>query len=219
MVDVGFNKVVNETLGDSFRFAEQIIPEEYLLYVTLGVFLIAVVLYSIFVWKFYRFLAKRDILELNLSQYNHSSNALSKKLTAIFFFIIEYIVVLPIVVFFWFFVIAIILLVLAREQPLGVILLISAVIIGAIRITAYYSEDLSKDLAKIFPFTILVIAMTTPGFFSVELLLAKIYQIPSLFAHTFIYLIVIIVIEFLLRMVWLIFPSKSDSEKKKGYDF
>ena len=52
------------------------VPTAYKPFATLGVFTVLIAIYAIFVWKFYRFLAKRDILGLNLRQYNRSNHPL-----------------------------------------------------------------------------------------------------------------------------------------------
>src|SRR3989344_2620169 len=94
----------------------------------------------------------------------------------------------------------------------GYILFIAAVIVGSIRITAYYTEDLSKDLAKLFPFTILAIALVSPGFFKRETLSA-IWDIGSLLGNVVIYLLVIVLLEFVLRMLTLISPEEKTNKK------
>ncbi|MAG07476.1 hypothetical protein CMI46_01525 [Candidatus Pacearchaeota archaeon] len=207
--------VFQETVVKWVNFFSNAIPAPYDTYINLGLAIIAVTLYAIFVWKFYRFLAKRDLLELNLAQYNNSVNPGFFKFLAVILFIIEFIIILPIIVFFWFFVMAVIIFVLLGDRIItadvtaGYILFIAAVIVGAVRIASYYSEDLSKDLAKMFPFTILAIALVSPGFFKKETVSA-LGEIGSLMGNIFVYLIVIIVLEFILRMLYLVSPKKEE---------
>ncbi|MEA3329591.1 MAG: hypothetical protein U9Q06_02495 [Nanoarchaeota archaeon] len=197
------NQLFQKTIVEGLNYISGVLPEPYKTYINLGLVLIGITIYSIFVWNFYRFLAKRDLLELNLGQYNKTDNPGFYKFLAILLFTIEYIIILPIVVFFWFFVMAMLIFILATDlqgTP-GTVLFISSAIIGAIRITAYYNEDLSKDLAKMFPFTILAIALVTPGFLEISTL-QGVGQIGSLMSNIFVYLIVIIVLEFILRMLF-----------------
>ncbi|MBS3155298.1 hypothetical protein J4404_02255 [Candidatus Woesearchaeota archaeon] len=147
------------------NFIEPVFPKVYQAYF---LFLALVLLYIIFIWRFYKFLAKRDLLELNLAQYNSSEHPVETKVFALILFVIEYIIILPIVVFFWFFVMAVLLLILAKAHTISNIILVSAIFIGAVRIMAYYRQDLAKEIAKLIPLNILAIAMMTPGFFSVE---------------------------------------------------
>ena len=70
-------------------------------------FVLGVVIYSMFIFKFYRFLGKMDIFELNLKKYNTSKNAGMKKFMSIIFYMLEYIILFPLFVFFWFLIIPI----------------------------------------------------------------------------------------------------------------
>jgi len=152
------------------------------------------------------------LLELNLNQYNNSEHPFLKKFFEVLLFIAEYIIILPVVVFFWFFVISIILLLLAKEHSISNILLISATMVGAIRISAYYNEDLSKDLAKLFPLTVLAVAFLTPNFFDLNDTISKISEIPNLFTNIIFYLIAIVILEFVLRIFFLIIPNQDEEE-------
>ena len=206
------NNITSETLNNSLNSISSLFPEPYKSYLVLGIFILLISIYSIFVWKFYRFLAKRDLLELNLNQYNNSDHPFLKKFFEVLLFIAEYIIILPVVVFFWFFVISIILLLLAKEHSISNILLISATMVGAVRISAYYNEDLSKDLAKLFPLTILAVAFLTPNFFDLNDTISKISEIPNLFTNTIFYLISIVILEFILRIFFLIIPNNDEEE-------
>jgi small-conductance mechanosensitive channel len=203
---------VSRGIGSMFDFFNRI-PEEYRIYLTLGIFIVLITLYAIFVWKFYRFLGKRDLLELNLNRYNRTEHAFTNKFFAVVLFFVEYIIILPIVVFFWFIVIALMLLILAEDQTIGDILLKSAVIVGVVRIASYYKEDLARDLAKVFPFTILIFALLTPQSLDLQGMVSKIYLIPGLFSNILIYLFVIASLEFILRVVYLVMPPVNEGEE------
>ncbi len=166
---------------------------------TLTFFTTVIVIYSIFVFYFYRFLAKKDILELNLNQYTQYSNIAVVKFFAILFYIIEYLMIMPILTFFWFSIFSILILLLAKGIAVKIILLISASLVAAVRITAYINNDLAKDLAKMLPFTLLVIAIMTPGFFNVSIFLERISEIPSLLSSISYYLLFIVAIELIMR--------------------
>ncbi|MFA5060715.1 MAG: hypothetical protein WC494_00155 [Candidatus Pacearchaeota archaeon] len=158
------------------------------------------VIYSIFVYYFYRFLAKKNLFELNLSQYNQYSSPGIVKFFAVLFYFLEYILFLPIMVLFWFGVLAILILMMAEGVETPTILLISAALVASVRITSYVSENLSKDLAKVFPFTIIAVAITQKGFFNVSSFLSRIGEIPSLFSNILYYLVFIVAIELLMRV-------------------
>jgi len=163
-------------------------------------FTAVIVLYSVFVFYFYKFLAKKNIIELNLNQYNQSINPTLVKFFAALFYVIEYIIILPILTFFWFAVLSILILLLAKGIEIGTILLISAALVAAVRITAHISEDLSKDLAKMLPFTLIAIAITTSGFFNIGDLLSRVKEIPLLLSNIPYYLIFIMATELIMRV-------------------
>lgn len=170
------------------------------LMLTLAFFTLVIVLYSIFVFYFYRFLAQKDILELNLNRYNKYTNPFIAKIFATFFYIIEYIILLPILTFFWFAFLSILILILSKGLDTSTVLLISAALVASVRVTSYVSEDLSKDLAKMLPFTLLAIAITTAGFFNIDALLSRISSVPSLFLNIPYYLLFIVGVEFIMRI-------------------
>jgi|TARA_B100002003_G_C14116177_1_gene536868 hypothetical protein len=178
-----------------------ILITEKILALTLLFFTTVIVIYSIFVFYFYRFLAKKNIIELNLNQYNQYSNPFVIKIFAIFFYIIEYIVLLPILTFFWFGILAILTLILAKDLPVDTVLLIAAALVASIRVTSYVNEDLAKDLAKMLPLTLLAIAITTAGFFNRSIFFERIGEIPDLFSNVPYYLIFIIGIELIMRVM------------------
>ena len=125
----------------------------------------------------------------------------------------EYIIIVPLIVFFWFFILAIFLILLSKNTSVEQILLISAAIIAAARITSYFEEDLSKDLAKLFPFTVLVIFLLEPNFFKLGILLERAMEIPSLLNHILIFLIFIVVLEVIMRLIFLVVDFWTSEEE------
>jgi hypothetical protein len=159
-----------------------------------------IVIYAVFVYYFYRFLASKNLININLNQYNQYQNPAFAKFFAGIFYIAEYIIILPVITFFWFAVLAILVLVLSEGMAIGDALLISAALVSAVRITAYISENLSKDLAKMLPFTLIAIAITKPGFFTVSLMMERVAEIPTLFSSLPYYLLFIVGVELTMRI-------------------
>jgi len=87
----------------------------------------------------------------------------------------------------------------------------------AIRICSYYTEDLSRDVAKMLPFALLGIFLVSPSYFEISDIQAKINQLPDLVNIAVIYLIFLTLVEWILRILLnikrLIFPSKEKSEE------
>lgn len=169
-------------------------------YFNLAFFIVLLTIYSIFVWKFHKFISKRDIFEINLHQYNKVDHPLLNKVVAVLFFLIEYLVILPAIVFFWFFIMALMLLFLAKDYPLPQLILISACIVGVIRIISYYKQTLAEEITKQFPLALLVISLTSSEFFNLDKTILKVSLIPQLLSSIIIYLLFILILEFILRI-------------------
>jgi hypothetical protein len=157
-------------------------------------------------------MARKNIIEFNLNQFNNYEHPVSVKFFAILFYTIEYIILLPLLASFWFVFLSIVLFLMAEGMTISAILLISTALVASVRITAYISEDLSRDLAKMVPFTLAVIAITKPSFFKVDHLISNIYEIPLLLSNILYYLLFIIAIEFVMRIGELIFNSSGEED-------
>src|SRR3989344_2541240 len=96
-----------------------------------------ITLYALFIWEFYRFIGKRDIIKLDLNKYNNATHPTVSKILEILLFFIESLIIFPIVIFFWFIVLSLFLLFLSKSQSINQIILIAAGTVGAIRITSY----------------------------------------------------------------------------------
>jgi phosphotransferase system glucose/maltose/N-acetylglucosamine-specific IIC component len=93
------------------------------------------------------------------------------------------------------------------------ILMISTIIIILIRITAYYKESLSRELARILPFTILAFAIIQKGLFNFQEIFVRFTQLSSLFQNILWYIATIVLVEIILRVFDFIF-SLFDLEDK-----
>jgi hypothetical protein len=70
---------------------------------------------------------------------------------------------------------------------------------------SYYNEDLSKDLAKLLPFTLLAISIINPKFFDINRIFNNLSEITGFFNEIIIYLAFIIILEMILRFFDFIF--------------
>lgn len=159
-----------------------------------------IVIYSIFVFYFYRFLAKKNIIKLNLNQYNQAQHPFFSKFLAIILYVFEYVLIIPIATIFWFVVLSIFLLIISKSTDVASVILISAALISSIRVTSYISEDLSRDLAKMLPLTLLALALTDSSFFSIKVVMERFAEIPSMFQYVPYYLLFIVGLEFIMRL-------------------
>jgi hypothetical protein len=200
------------------------VPEEQKVLVSLLLYTLFIVLYAVFIWKFYRFMAEKDIIKFNLSQYNRSKSPALEKSYALLLNILQYLIILPFLVLFWFTVFSILLLILSKSQSTYQILLITAAIIASTRVAAYLNEGLSRDLAKIFPFTVLALFILDPDFFNINILFDKFVQVPEIFSNILIFVVFIFGIELILRLVYsfaaFIYSKRGEPmEQKVGKSF
>lgn len=175
----------------------------------LNVLILSIVLavVSLFIWEFYKSTSKRNLIHLNLRQYNTSEHPILSKLFAIFYFFIEYILIMPLLITLWFSALSFMLLLIAEEgTPVGQVLLIAAVVIGGIRILAYFKGEIAKDVAKMFPFIALSIFILTLGnSFNLDNLISQARIIPSLVNHIFSFVLIIFFIEIVLRVFYTVY--------------
>lgn len=188
---------------DFYREVFSFFPDYVGFFFNFLVLVLLVVVYSIFIWKFYKFISKENPLGLDLNKYNTAEHSfMARLLTAVFYFV-EYILILPFLIFIVFFIFTFFLIILSSNQDTSQLLVISAVIIAAIRMTAYYKEAVSQEIAKMLPITLLGVSVLNPKSFSdigfIERIISHITVIPALFDQIKYYLLFIIVLEVLLR--------------------
>jgi hypothetical protein len=165
----------------------------------LAFFTAVILAYSLFVFYSYRLFSKKNLFDFNFNEYLNTANPTITSIFGFFLYIVEYIFILPFFIILWFGFYSIFLLILARNLEIQTILLISSALISAIRISSFASESLSKDLAKMLPFTLLALALVGERFFSLELLLERFSAIPSLISSLPIFLLFIFGVEIVLR--------------------
>ncbi len=158
-----------------------------------------VVVYSIIVWKFYRFVSRRNPLGLDLSRYNKAQSSFLRKLFSAFLYFVEYIIIFPFVIFVIFVGFTFLLIILTETTDIAHLLIVSAVIIATIRVTAYYQEELSRDIAKLIPLMLLTLMVINPLFLAetqyLEQVILRLVQIPQFISEIGYYLIFIIILE------------------------
>jgi hypothetical protein len=207
--------LISQNLIDMYNYIVSSLPERVQNFISLFLLVLIIFVYAIFVWKFYRFISKKNIISLDLRQYNRSKHPFLSKIWNYLLYILEYIIILPFFIFFWFGIFTIFLLFLTEDLPINTILLISAMVIGSIRMASYYKEDISKEIAKLLPFTLLAVSMTKSGFFDFQRILAQINQLPSFFNNILDYLIFIVILEIILRIFDILFSKLGINDEEE----
>ncbi len=207
---------VGNSLGGAYTAFMNFFPYPLNNLFSLLILVLVVFIYALLIWKFHRFIAKKDILELNLDQYNQSTHPIFAKVFGSLFYVAEFILLLPFTLIVGFFLFSIFLIVLTDVSiPVQNVFLISATIIAVIRLAAYYREDLAREIAKLLPLTLLAIAVTELDFLNPTRFFDGISVIPSLFGEILIYFLFLFLLEVLLRLFDLLFSAFGFSEEEE----
>ncbi len=166
------------------------------------VYILGMTVYAVFVFNFYRFVATRDMFQIDLSKYEESRFRWVRAFLHIVMYIIKYLIVFPVFAFFWFAILTLILTFLSKDQSFTDILLMALATVSAIRVTSYYNEALSTDLAKILPFAVLGIFLIDTSFFTVSDSLDTLLEAEGYMENILYYLAFLILLEFALRIIF-----------------
>ncbi len=177
--------------------------------------IIAIAVYSGFVFMFYRILAKKDLLTLNLSKYADDFGGKVKKYLRSVLFVIQYIVVVPILIAFWTLVLAVILTLLSDSSDHARNALIATSVVGAVRILAYWTEDLSRDVAKMLPFAVLGVYLVSSTSVQWSAFQELLESLPELAKSFFSSLVLLAILETLLRIVSTLSRIRAKRWKRK----
>lgn len=184
------------------------------------IFSILLAVASFFIWNFYKSISKRNLIELNLSEYNTSEHPLASKFFAIILYLLEYLVIMPLLIALWYAALSVVLLLIASDVSISGVLFVSAVIIGAIRLLAYFHSEIAKDLAKMFPFIALsFFLLSFESFgktFNIGEITSKISQISSYYGEVFSFVLVVFGIEIVLRIFYTIYEFWRSEEEAAG---
>ncbi len=176
------------------------INEAYNLLEPVAFYILGMAIYTLFVFKFYRFLASKDIFEFDVSRLEESKHRAVRVALHSVFYVAQYLFVFPLVAFFWFATFTVLLSFLAPDRPFSDVLLVALAVVGTIRISAYVTEDLSRDLAKILPFAVLGIFIVNVSFFKTSESFDVLRQANDNLESILYYLVFLIAMEFALRI-------------------
>lgn len=166
---------------------------------------LGIVVYLVFIFEFYRFVARRDVFELRLRRFAHGplgwGIAAVENVLRVVFYLLEHVVVYPILIILWYLAFVILLAFLAEGLGVESLLLIAMAVVSAVRVTAYYNEDLSRDLAKMLPLALLgVVILEGAASVSFGASLALVYELPAYWRRVLSYLLFLVPLEFVLRV-------------------
>ena len=167
----------------------------------LALFAVGIAVYGVFVFHFYRFLARKDIINLNLSKHNKARHPFLRKTVAMVFYMFKSLLVFPLLVFFWFLVMAGLLFMMGKNQSIENVMLAAMGVVAAIRICSYYNGALSTDISKILPFALLGIILIDNSLIRSIPDPTESLQLAVLELETMVYYLgAVVALEFLLRI-------------------
>src|SRR3989344_5958050 len=191
--------ISSSALLDSYQLVISTLPPIFQNFVNLFLIVFIIFIYSVFIWRFHKFIAHKNIFGLNLNKYNHSEEPAEQKFLHGGFYFLEYMIILPFIILFWFGILTVFLISLTEGLEIKTIFIISATVVASIRMAAYYREDLAREFAKLLPFTLLAVSITDPGFFEVSRIITQFNQIFTSFGQISGYILFVVTVEFILR--------------------
>jgi hypothetical protein len=164
-------------------------------------YILGIVVYSLIVFKLYRFVAHRDILKLDLHTYDHGFRGFLEKLKKFLYYVIEHIFLVPVIIFLWFAFLSLSLFMLGSNSP-DQVLIVSMALVGSIRVTSYFSEDLSRDLSKMLPFALLAVFMIDTSLLQPAEIVDRLQILLGYPAEILSYLVFVVIIELVMRIIF-----------------
>lgn len=158
----------------------------------LAMFVVGMVIYAIFIYRFYRFVAGRDVFKPPPDEY-----PLWRK----FLHVLEFVFFYPLLAFAWFMVISILLASLSETITIGNIFLASMATIATIRVLAYYDENLAREVAKLVPLALLGVMLLDISKLSISAPITVVTTLPAVADTLFYYFLFVVLLEFSLRVI------------------
>ncbi len=178
-----------------------------------AIFAVGVAIYAVLIFNLYRFMSRRDIFNLNFSRYEESGHPLFRKSLHLFFYVCKYLLIFPLFAFFWFGVLVVMVAFLSKTKEVEDLLLIAMAVLMSVRVTSYYTEDLSRDIAKMLPFALLGIFLIDLRYFDFSTSTELLNRVGTEWKSIFYYWVFIVLLEFVLRITEPYFKALYNSIK------
>jgi len=163
-------------------------------------FSLAIVGYALVIGASYKTMSKRDLFRLKRveeAREEHKRHPVIRFLIGLF----EYGVIFPVIVIVWFSVLSVLLFVLSKELSAETLITIAVALVASVRVLSYFNQEISIDVAKLFPLILLGAFLLEPDFFSLSLLYSRIDVVPTLFPKLVNFLAVPVIVEWVLRIL------------------
>ena len=164
------------------------------------IFTVGVAIYAIVIFNLYRFMSRRDIFNLDFSKYEESRHPALRKTLHLIFHVAKYLLIFPLFAFFWFGVLVVMVALLSKTKEVEDLLLVAMAVLTSVRVTSYYTEDLSRDIAKILPFALLGIFLIDLRYFDLSTSTELLNRVGGEWRSIFYYWVFVILLEVVLRI-------------------
>ena len=165
-----------------------------------AIFAVGIAIYAIVVFNLYRYMPRKDIFNLDFSRFEESKHPALSRVLHLIFYVAKYVLLFPLVAFAWFGVLVVMVAFLSKTQEVQDLLLIAMAVLSSIRVTSYYTEDLSRDIAKILPFALLGIFLIDLNYFELEESLALLEVVGTEWRIIVYFWLFIVALELVLRV-------------------
>lgn len=155
-----------------------------------------IAVYAIILGTFYNNFSRQKFFVLEHTKGETAKDQLVHFITLI----AKYTFAFPIITFVWFMFLTVFLVFLG-SQSVANIMYISIAVVAAIRISAYWDEGISGDLAKMLPLGLLAYFIADPSFLDAATFEVKFFEITQLLPLSIPFFIYIVLLEWGLRIV------------------
>jgi hypothetical protein len=165
---------------------------------TVAILTLGIALYAAVFGTFYNYLSRRVLYSPSakgegLGGLIHSYGSVAAAL-------LTYTVMFPAITFLWFVFLSASLFLLSRTLSLDTVFVIAISVAAAIRVVAYYREEIAVDLAKMLPLALLGVALVDPTLFTAEIVSARVTQLAAALPDFALFIAFVIALEWLLRI-------------------
>jgi hypothetical protein len=163
-------------------------------------FTVGVAIYAILIFNLYRFMSRRNVFNLDFSKYEESRHAFLGRTLHLIFYVAKYLLIFPLFAFFWFGVLVVMVALLSRTKEVEDLLLIAMAVLTSVRVTSYYTEELSRDIAKMLPFALLGIFLIDLRYFDLSASTELLNRVGDKWESIFYYWVFVVLLELVLRV-------------------
>ncbi len=178
-----------------------------------AIFAVGVAIYAVLIFNLYRFMSRRNIFNVDFSKFEESKYPALRKTLHLISYVLKYLLIFPLFAFFWFGVLVVMVAFLSKTKEVEDLLLIAMAVLTAVRVTSYYTEDLSRDIAKMLPFALLGIFLIDLRYFDFSTSTELLNRVGDEWRSIFYYWVFVVILELVLRVTEPYFKALYNSIK------